>query len=211
MHTIPIKSHYHKISVNYSFDITFIQDTVSFVRVICAEEFQNSLRVQYIGDALILDSNLKALWLKGYPRIRLEIHLQELPYTEIFRPCSIVIPETFRTHMFYLVDWGHYTNLRANVQVDFLRIDSSGDSFGTYQVGGSADNAELYCRGSAIYDLSQLVTDTCRAYHWSVSDMHLQVKHFLDANLFSSGNILVSGNPFVSVNGTGTGRVIKLP
>jgi len=54
-----------------------------------------------------------------------------------------VIPETFRTHMFYLVDWGHYTNLRANVQVDFLRIDSAGDSFGTYQVGGSADNAEL--------------------------------------------------------------------
>lgn len=208
---IPIQSYYEKITVNYSFHITLVQDTSCYIAVMCAEEFQKKLLIQHQGNALMLNSNLHALWLKGYPRIRLEIHLKELPYIEVFKPCSISIPDTFRTHMFYLVDWGDYTDLQAKVQVDFLRIDSSGDSFGTYQVEGSAVNADLYCRGSAAYDLSKLMADTCKAFHWSVSDMKVGVKHQLEATIYASGNIILHGNPMILLSRKGSGKVIILP
>jgi hypothetical protein len=130
---------------------------------------------------------------------------------EIHQPCKFTIPYTFKSHAFYLVDWGNYVDCDVNIEVDFLKIDVSGKSFGTYRATGQAEHATLYARGAALFDLSQTQVKRCTANQGSTVKMDIWVTDNLMANITSTGDIHLRGNPTIELNSQGKGELIRTP
>ena len=96
-------------------------------------------------------------------------------------------------------------------EVDFLKIDVSGKSFGTYRATGQAEHATLYARGAALFDLSQTQVKRCTANQGSTVKMDIWVTDNLMANITSTGDIHLRGNPTIELNSQGKGKLIRTP
>ena len=110
-----------------------------------------------------------------------------------------------------MVDWGNYVDCNVNVDVDLLRIDVSGESFGTYRVIGRTEYATLNAHVAALFDLSQTQVKYCIANQGSTINMDIWVTDNLKANITSAGNIRLRGNPTIELNSQGKGELIRLP
>lgn len=202
---------FEKVDIKGAFSITLLPDTVGFAVVKCHEKVMHDVEVKIQNNTLFLRENVKSRWLKDYPIIDIELHLTEIPMIEIHQPCKFTIPYTFKSHAFYLVDWGNYVDCDVNIEVDFLKIDVSGKSFGTYRATGQAEHATLYARGAALFDLSQTQVKRCTANQGSTVKMDIWVTDNLMANITSTGDIHLRGNPTIELNSQGKGELIRTP
>jgi len=200
-----------KFDIKGSFSITLLQDTVGFLVVKCHDKVIHDVDIKIQNDVLILRENVKSRWLKDYPIINIELHLAKIPMIEVRQPCKLNIPNIFKSHSFYLVDWGNYVDCSANVDVDILRIDVSGESFGTYRCKGYAEYATLNAHGAALIDLSQTQVKYCTANQGSTETMHIWVTDHLKANITTAGNIHLSGNPTIELTRQGSGELVRVP
>lgn len=208
---VTLPANFDKIYIKGSFSITLIQDTVGFAVVNCYDKLMNDVDVSIRDSVLFLRENVKSRWLKDYPIIAIELHLATFNMIETRQPCKFTIPSTFKSHILSLVDWGNYVDFNINIDVDILLIYVSGESFGTYRVKGKAEYANLNAQGAALFDLSQSLIKYCTANQGSIVDMDIWVTDNLKAEISSSGNIRLRGNPIVELNRQGEGKLIKVP
>lgn len=202
---------FEKVDIKGSFSITLLPDTLGFAIVKCHQKVMHDVEVSIQNNVLFIRENVKSRWLKDYPIIDIELHLNKIPMIEIRQPCKFNIPSTFKSHEFYLVDWGNYVDCNVNVDVDLLRIDVSGESFGTYRVIGRTEYATLNAHGAALFDLSQTQVKYCIANQGSTINMDIWVTDNLKANITSAGNIRLRGNPTIELNSQGKGELIRMP
>lgn len=207
--TVPLTP--EKFDIMGSFSITLLKDTVGFLVIKCHEKVMQDVEVKVQNDVLLLRENVNSRWLKDYPIIDIEVHLAEIPMVEIRQPCKFSIPNTFKSHKFYLVDWGNYVDCSANVNVDILRIDVSGESFGTYRCKGYAEYATLNAHGAALMDLSQTQVEYCTVNQNSTETMNIWVTDNLKANIASTGDIRLRGNPTIELTRHGSGELVIVP
>ncbi|QKG80558.1 GIN domain-containing protein [Tenuifilum thalassicum] len=205
---VNLLTHYDSFDIKGSFNVTLYPDTVGYALIRCPENVQPDVKLYFEDDKLLLRENVNGRWLKGYPVIDIEVHLSQIPTIDIRQPCKFRIPVKFKSSKFYFIDWGNYTDCYANVEVDYIRIDASGESFGKYIVEGSAVSCDLNVRGGAIFNLKNTTLRRCVVNHECVEDVYLNVENRLEANIYSSGNIILHGNPEVTLNRIGTGNVI---
>ncbi|GEM_PF-772261 len=198
-----------RIDVKGSFHIIMIQDTVSYALVTCPNKIQEDVEVNLSNFRLYIHEHVGIRWMKNYPIIEVEIHMAYLPMIEAHQPCKLSIPSIFKSHAFYLVDWGNYVDCNINVDVVHLVLSVSGESFGTYRVAGKAEYAHLHARGVSVFDLSEVKIKYCKAYQNSVSDMHIWVEESLNLSILESGNVLLKGNPHIELAQMGTGKLIS--
>lgn len=202
---------FEKVDIKGSFSITLLPDTLGFAIVKCHQKVMHDVEVSIQNNVLFIRENVKSRWLKDYPIIDIELHLNKIPMIEIRQPCKFNIPSTFKSHEFYLVDWGNYVDCNVNVDVDLLRIDVSGESFGTYRVIGRTEYATLNAHGAALFDLSQTQVKRCTANQGSTVKMDIWVTDNLMANITSTGDIHLRGNPTIELNSQGKGELIRTP
>jgi len=202
---------FENIDIKGSFSITLLPDSVGFAVVKCHDKVMNDVEINIHNNTLFIRENVKSRWLKDYPIIDLELHLATIPMIEIRQPCKLSIPNSFKSHAFYLVDWGNYVDCNVNIDVDLLVIDVSGSSYGTYRVTGQAKYATLNARGATLFDLAQTQIKYCTANQGSTVDMDIWVTDTLKASITSTGNIRLRGDPSIELNRQGKGELISLP
>jgi len=207
--TVPLTP--EKFDIKGSFSITLLQDTVGFLIIKCHEKVMHDVDIKILNGVLLLRENVNSRWLKDYPIIDIEVHLAEIPMVEIRQPCRLSIPNTFKSHKFYLVDWGNYVDCNANLEVDILRIDVSGESFGTYRCEGYAEYATLNAHGAALMDLSQTKVKYCTVNQNSTETINIWVTDYLKATITSTGNLRLRGNPTIELTRQGSGELVKVP
>ncbi|KAB2870890.1 MAG: hypothetical protein F9K37_04740 [Bacteroidales bacterium] len=198
------------IKVNNTFDITLVQDNSSFVDITCGENFQPKVVISIKEKTLMLNHGVNYQWINGYEKIKLEIHIPNISSIDVYKPSKIQTLGTFNSTQFRLIDWGNFIDCNLDVSTDFLRVDSSGDSFGSYSIKGSAIKSVFYCRGSAKFSCTEFQTDTCQISQESILDLSISVKNFLDVRIESTGNVFYTGNPTINLTRNGKGELIKL-
>lgn len=204
-----INSSIEHIKVYNTFDITLVQDNSSFAVITCGEDIQSKVEIRVEDNVLIVDHNVNNRWLRGYEKIRIELHFPSVPVINVYKPCKIESLDTLKTDVFYLVDWGNFTDCRVCIDVNLFCIHSSGDSFGSYVVDGKALKSEIYCRGSANYTLNNFYTDSCFLSQESIMDIHLNVNNYLDVLIKSTGNVYYTGEPTINLIRKGEGNLIR--
>lgn len=207
---LEFKNTIEHLKVNNTFEIILVQDTVSYLNIICSEKLQSKVAARIDKNTLLLDNSIKNLWLNGYEKVRLELHVPSIPAINIYKPCKIESRGVIKSDMFYLVDWGNFTDCNVSVDVRLVSIHTSGDSFGSYVVKGRSLKADLTCRGSANYKFENLITDSCYIWQKSIMDMTIIVNSDLEVRIDSKGNVLYKGDPTVRLAGTGDGDLIKM-
>lgn len=204
-----ISSSIEHIKVYNTFDITLVQDNSSFAIITCGEDIQSKVEIRVEDNVLIVDHNVNNRWLRGYEKIKIELHFPSVPVINIYKPCKIETRDTFFTDSFYIIDWGKFSECYIGVNAKFIRIDLSGDNFGSYTIKGNSNRSIFYSRGSAKFNFSEFKTDTCLLYQQSIIDIFIHVNNYLDAFIKSSGNIYYSGNPSINLIKEGEGNLIK--
>jgi len=207
---VEISKSYRSIEVENTFEITLVQDSLSYALVTCGEKLQQDVSIMVKDSILFLKNNLNLHFLKGYDKVKVELHLNEIPITNIRKPSKIQTAGVFRTPTFYLVDWNSFTDCSVNLEVDNLILSISGSNFGSYHVEGKAISASLFCEGTALFDLANMSIDSCCVSHDGLNDVFLHVNRYLSATFTSKGNVYYSGEPICLVSGDGSGRLIKV-
>lgn len=202
---------FDRMDVKGSFHLIIIPDTIGYALIRCPEHVQSDVGLEVKDDVLFVREKVRYRWAKDYPIVEVELHQTALPMIEIRQPCKLTIPQTFRSHQFYLVDWGNYVDCDAKVDVDFIRIDVSGESFGSYRVAGKAEYGLVNSNGAALINLRQAQVSFCTVNQNSVSDVSVWVTQRITINLNSSGNVYLSGNPIIELNKQGSGSLVQLP
>ena len=100
---------------------------------------------------------------------------------------------------------GHVTiqQLRA----DTLRARVAGA--GSITAAGSCTYATLDLSSSGHINTDELATQACQAHLSGAGSCRVNVARTLDANLSSSGSLLVSGNPRINQHSSGRGYVLR--
>lgn len=202
---------FDRMDVKGSFNLIIIPDTVGYALIRCPEHVQSDVELEAKDDVLFIRENVRCRWAKDYPIVEVVLHLAALPMIEIRQPCKLSIPQTFKSHQFYLVDWGNYLDCDAKVDVDLVRIDVSGESFGSYRVAGRAEFGLLNAYGAALLNFQQMQVRFCTVNQSSISDLSVWVTQRITINLNSSGNVYLSGNPIIELNRQGSGNLVQLP
>jgi len=207
---IDIVQPYMAIEVENTFEITLVQDSLSYALVTCGDKLQQDVSIMVSDSILFLKNDLNLHFLKGYDKVKVELHLLEIPTINIRKPSKLETAGVFRTPTFYLVDWNSFTDCRVSLEVDNLYLNISGSNFGSYHIEGKATNAMLFCEGTALFDLANMSIDSCYVLHDGLNDVFLHVNRYLNANFSSKGNVYYSGEPTCLVSGDGSGRLIKV-
>lgn len=202
---------FERVDVKGSFHLIIIPDTVGYALIRCPEHVQSDVALEAKDDVLFVREKVRYRWAKDYPIVEVELHQAALPMIEIRQPCKLTIPQTFRSHQFYLVDWGNYLDCDAKVDVDLVRIDVSGESFGSYRVAGRAEFGTLNANGAALLNFQQMQVRFCTVHQNSVSDVSVWVTQRFTINLNSSGNVYLWGNPIIELSKQGSGNLVQLP
>lgn len=204
-----INANIDHLKVLNTFDITLVQDNNSFAVITCGENIQPKVEIRVEDNVLIVDHAINNRWLSGYEKIRIELHFPSIPVINVYKPCKIEALDTLRTDVFYLVDWGNFADCRVSIDANLFCIHSSGDSFGSYVIGGKALKSEIFCRGSANYSFKDFYTDSCFLSQESIMDIDLNVSVFFDVLIKSSGNVYYTGEPSINLIRKGEGNLIK--
>lgn len=183
------------IEVNTMLDITLVQDSINKAIVTCGENLLPDINIFVKDDILHLNNTLKYNWSRSYERVKLELHLISIPQLNIRKPAYITTRDTFKTNEFFLIDWGEFTEVDVNIDVNSCTIDVSSDDFGHYKISGKAVSATFYGKGSSFIYANELRTQNCTVKQLSIGDIFINVSNELRVSLLSSGNIYYSGNP----------------
>lgn len=198
------------IDINGLFSITLVQDSLSFVDVICPNNLQHLVDVTVDEQKLVLVNNISARFLTGYDRVGLEIHLPNVNAININEPSSLCTDGIFATSSLHIVCSALYADCNMNIDVDYFNLSTNYKSYATFYFEGSASVSDLLvyrmCRVSA-FDLE---TNQCHIQQYSLDNVYLNVNDELDAEIVLSGNIYYKGNPVITRTGNGSGQIISV-
>jgi len=198
-----------RIDIKSMFDIVLHQNDSIYAVVTCNSSYVNDVDIHAKDDTLYLEHSVSMRWLHGYDIIKLDLYLPYLPIIHVKAPVSIKTKEKFYTKMLNISDWEYYSNCDIDVQTTYVVIQSSGSSYSSFHITGSADSAFVYSRGSSVIDLSELQVNSCTIHHKSIADARLNVSTLLRAEILSSGKVYYKGNPTVVMLSGDRNMVVK--
>jgi len=198
-----------EISINAMFEIVLIQDSKAYVEIICGENFQPKIDISAVDNQLNLNHSIKNRWLHGYDKVKLRIHLPRVTAINIRTPSKVETEGMLNTETLTLTDWSDYSECNITVNTSKFSLHTSGDSFGIYRINGQSKGTEIYSRGSATINCTNLQAESCNLYHKSIMDLPVNVSHKLDVTILASGNVYYSGNPTISLTRNGSGNLIR--
>lgn len=206
---VTVNNAYGNIEITAMFDITLIQDTATFALITCSDNSQSKVNIYIKDSTLYLDNSIAMRWLYGYDIVKVELHLPSIPPINVRKPIKIQTLDTFTTDMFYLIDWGCYSECNVNVNTNLVCVHTSDDSFDNIVIKGHSINSALYIRGSSYFDASLLYVDNCELHYKSINDLFINVSQAFVVSILSSGDVHYWGNPTVILEQKGSGKLIQ--
>lgn len=100
---------------------------------------------------------------------------------------------------------GHVTIRELRADTLWAKVTGSGN----ITAAGSCTYAALNLSSSGHINTNELATQTCQAHLSGAGSCRVKVSHTLNANISSSGSLLVSGNPYISQYISGRGHVLR--
>lgn len=210
---ILLENYISDIEVNTMFDITLVQDTINKALVTCGENLQPDIEIFVKNDTLYLNNSVKYKWSRSYDKIKLDLHLKSIPQLTIWKPVYITTRDTFKTNSFFLIDWGMFTELDVNINVNSCYIDVSSENFGHYTLKGKAVNAFFLGWGSSFFYAEGLQVQNCIVKQRSIGDIYINVLNELNVTIETTGKVYYYGNPSTIVinNRFSEDQLIHLP
>ncbi|NVO08767.1 MAG: DUF2807 domain-containing protein [Bacteroidales bacterium] len=210
---IQLSSIIFSVEVNTMLEITLVQDTINKALVTCSENLQSDIDIFVKDNILYLNNSIKYSWSRNYEKVKLELHLIKIPRLDIWKPSYITSRDTIKTHEFFLVDWGKFTELDVTLDVDNCAIDVSVEGFGHYTVKGKSTTATFYCKGSAFFYAEGLQVQNCTVFQNSIGDTYVNVLNKLTVTIQNSGKVYYYGNPssIILNNNFSNDKLIHLP
>ncbi|NOU17699.1 MAG: DUF2807 domain-containing protein [Bacteroidales bacterium] len=201
------------IEVNTMLEITLVQDTINKALVTCGENLQSDIDIFVKDNILYLNNSIKYNWSRSYEKVKLELHLISIPRLDVRKPSYITSRDTIKTHEFFLVDWGKFTELDVTLDVDNCAIDVSVEGFGHYTVKGKSTTANFHCKGSAFFYAEKLQVQNCTVLQNSIGDTYVNVLNKLTVTIQNSGKVYYYGNPssIILNNNFPNDKLIHLP
>lgn len=210
---IQLSSIISSVDVNTMLEITLVQDTINKALVTCGENLQPDINIFVKNNILYLNNSIKYSWSRSYEKVKLELHLISIPRLDVWKPSHITSRDTIKTHEFFLVDWGKFTELDVTLNVDNCTIDVSVEGFGHYTVKGKSTTATFYCKGSAFFYAEELKVQNCKVFQNSIGDTYVNVLNKLTVTIQNSGKVYYYGNPssIILNNNFPNDKLIHLP
>jgi len=209
---VNIMEPFTSIRIDNIFDITLMQDTQNKVLITCGSNLQSYVSVSVNNEVLILDQNAKFNWSRGYEKIKLELHLTEVPSIIANEPVSLKSKGSLKGDKFILHVLAGVNQVDVALQVNYCGIFMVSDNSGYFKIRGKSVSAYIEGWGSCqVRADSLVVTNDCFVNHRGIGDVYVNATSLLGVTLENTGNIYYTGHPSqIVVNQKSTGRLINL-
>lgn len=214
-------SSFSKLANNGSFEITIVEDTVSYVLIEAESNIIPYIETSIDNGALIIDNRETV-----NPRrpMKLTVHTPEMEAIEL-NGSGNIFTEAFVSESFSVVcDGSGNITTTSTCAEAYLRVNGSGNITANFltenldaEIHGSG-NIKLYGAGThskmGIYGSGDInYYDYTQKYCSAVSDgsgnIYVQVSDGLDVKIFGSGSVYYKGNPLVNSEINGSGHLIQ--
>lgn len=202
---------YSVIEVESTFEIELVSDTVNKVLVTCGENLYPFVKIATVDNVLYLKHEIKNNWSRQYEKVKLKLHTKPFSGINVRQPSKIFNRDIYVGSVFAIVDWGKYSELDMNVNVDFCQIAMSSDNFGHFKVKGQSRNSHIWGWGSSFVYADSLISENCSVLHRGIGNVYVNVTNQLDVALEFSGNVYYTSEPaHINIqHRLGTGNIYK--
>lgn len=183
------------IEAENTFEIELVSDTVNQVYITCGENLFESIHINVSDGVLHMNHNISQNWSRKYKKVKLELHTKPFQRINIRKPIKFFNRSAYVGASFSLVDWGKFSEVDVQVNVDYCLIAMSSDNFGDFKVKGKAINAEIWGWGSCATRADSLETINCNVLNKGMGDIYVNVKSQLNVSIDFTGNVYYTGNP----------------
>ncbi len=199
------------IEAQNMYELELVNDTVNKIQITCGKNLQSHLDVKVVDNILYLNHDVKNTWSRKYEKIKLKLYSRPFSRINVRQPVKIFNKDIYKGPAFTLVDWGKFSEVDMNVDVEYCLIAMSSDNFGNFKVKGKAATATFWGWGSCLVRADSLITNNCTVLHRGMGNVYVHAVDQLNVSIEFSGNIYYTGNPsnLVIDNHTGSGMLVK--
>ncbi len=194
------------------FEITVIQDSISFIEIKYNENLLSEINFEIIDSSIIFSNNNKCRFLKSNESLpKIEIHTIELDSILVYEASKVFIPDTFITDRFLLKFYSEIGFADITVKTNHLAVSIWGEgSSGEFYVKGKAEFFQSLTDGASFLFAQNLECNYVTAKQMSAGDIYISPKKTISASIFRSGNVYLSGNPTIKLlEEFSTGKLIN--
>jgi hypothetical protein len=183
------------IEAENTFEVELVTDTVNQVYITCGENLFKFINIDVFDGTLYLKHNISQTWSRNYKKVRLELHTKPFQQINIRKPIKLYNHSAYVGGSFSLVDWGKFSEVDMEVDVDYCLIAMSSDNFGQFNIKGKATDADIWGWGSCLTNADSLITTNCNVTQRGMGDVYVNVKSRLTVTIDFTGNVYYSGRP----------------
>jgi hypothetical protein len=206
-----IDDNFNLIEVLSIFDIVLVTDTVNKVVVTCGRNLHSNVNIYRESDTLFLENTENNKWTRNYEKIKLSVHLVNIPLINARSPIKVTSSDTLKTDYFHFVGWSKFSDVDVTIDVKSFQLWMSHDNFGSYNISGKSENTYINCWATASVKTDKLISQSCTVVHKGIADITVRVVTNLTVSLESRGNIYYYGGPssILIENRLSTGMLIE--
>jgi hypothetical protein len=195
------------------FDIVLVQDTLNKVLVTCGKNLQSYVSIGVVNNILSLEQHTKNNWSRKYEKIQLEVHLIDIPALYIHEPSNIKNKGILKSTDFTLCDFGKFSEVDLNIDVNSCGIYMTSDNFGYFKIKGKCVYLDAWGWGSSVVRADSLKAENCNVLQRGIGSVYVNTSNELKVSLEYSGNVYYTGNPssIIVEEQKSTGQLIKMP
>jgi hypothetical protein len=192
---IVLNQTFGEIDADQIFDIILVQDTLYKILVTCGQNLQKDVNIYIRNNILHLDQNTAYNWSRPYNKIQLEFHLVQMPQLNIYEPIELTSKGTLTMPSFSIIDFGKFSEVNVNLNVNYCQVSMSSDNFGYYQVNGTCNTADLTGWGSSIVRADSMVTKQISVIQKGWGSVYVNCTSTLEVSIESTGSVFYAGHP----------------
>jgi hypothetical protein len=194
------------------FDIVLVTDTVNKVIVTCGSNLHSNVNIYKESGTLFLENTENNRWTRQYEKIKLSVHLVNIPPIYARSPIKVTSTDTLQTEYFHFIDWSKFSDVDVTIDVKSFQLWVSHDNFGSYTIRGKSENTYINCWATASVKTDELISQSCTVVHKGIANITVRVVTNLTVSLESRGNIYYYGSPssILIENRLSTGMLIEV-
>jgi hypothetical protein len=201
-----VNASFNSIEVRQNIQLKLVQDTFNFVLISAGKNLIPKISTEIQGENLIIKNNNRCNWVRTYEAVpTVEVHFKSLRYLRCFGFGKVWARDTIRGHA---LDILHYGASQLDLPLHYYSLFYDGDQVGTATLSGRLNI--LYYSSQKFNQLHAPLLQTLHfeGLHKSERDASIHCTESLTVQMENTGNVLVSGNPIISVSGKGKGKVL---
>lgn len=205
--TIPA---YTGLDVRDNINVYITESEESSIRVKAGENLLENIVTEVRDRTLYIENSNKCNWIRTY-KAEVDVYLNTKSLNNIsFRGFGKVETiGTYNSQHFFVDMWEASGDMKLKLDCDSVFLKSHTGS-ANIECSGNAGVSIFYMSGTGIINASELKSSYLLAINRDVGDLHVNATEFLDAEIYSRGDIFYRGNPKkIELEDLGEGELIQ--